>query len=672
MLGATLTSALAQTWDLADFADSGAPFLAEGVLDNTVFVVGKAAQTADVLGAIDMAAALQAKAVTQEEVEIEGTIAPTATQGAKVEKSGTKFLYNRDIYDVHPETFDENDLPDVLEEETFDDNKGDNKEETDYDQELQFEDGVGTLLLTQPEDMDSGSYLTLDKNDRVYNYTLDFDSAVEYDTSAVSTEFVGNTIELQGRKYTITQASGTSGVLTKLTLVGGDSTVWLVQDQPYTVGDHTVTVVDVGNSGTVCGINVDGQTKWIEEGDTEEVGDLSVGVLDVIEVNTQAGDADTCEISLGSNELVLENDDQVRVNDVDLEGSSISFSGSAGSWDGFTIRYRSGKEDDGVNSDDINLEAGGAWTDPVFGNFKLEFAGVTADYEDLMMDVSGDDAEFTFTNNDGKEVVIPFHAESNGAIYPGSDDDAPLLRPGDATGVGWVPAVTDSEGVLLYYVTTGGEVHVLEISDVTCDSSNNKTTIRDITYDSNVAKDEELTADCSSAAIETVSLGSLGSIQLNLTSSSVGYVAASGFGDADGETEFEGNVSFTNETIGFTEKAGDEATPATVEWSLSWDTSDDEINIGAPSGTSMGPVDNSETDDDTVWYATTKGTLVKYDQEDDLSLELMAPEEDAFASVFVMPLSGTVVSGSGGGTIMTDSVNPFSVGLAVLDEDLML
>ena len=60
MLGATLGSALAAPM----LSGYPAPFLSDGVLDDTVFVVGAGANPADVLGAIDIAAALQAEAVS--------------------------------------------------------------------------------------------------------------------------------------------------------------------------------------------------------------------------------------------------------------------------------------------------------------------------------------------------------------------------------------------------------------------------------------------------------------------------------------------------------------------------------------------------------------------------------------------------------------------------------
>jgi hypothetical protein len=324
MLGATILGATAATWDLMDYP---APFVADGQLDDTVLVVGAAAQTADVLGAIDIAAALQAAAVSQTAVEVSTAVAPTTEDGLKIEKNGAPFNINDQMTDVQTTDLDDSDL-DLLSDGTFDDNEGDNTGETDFTQTLAFgttSDDTFELMMEQPDDSDVyedgrpfGTYLHLAKNADVYTYTLLLDSGVDVDNAA---DMEGNTLDIQGNTYTITDArADTSGTgVDKLTVVAGDSTLWLVQDQPYTIGSHTVTVVDVDSGETKCGVNVDGVTIWIDDGTTEEFGDMSVGVLDVVAVYTKDYDADTCELSLGSYEIVLEDGEKVSINDVDLD-----------------------------------------------------------------------------------------------------------------------------------------------------------------------------------------------------------------------------------------------------------------------------------------------------------------------------------------------------------------
>jgi hypothetical protein len=506
MLGATLAGALA----LEDLSTYPAPFVENGVLNDAVIVVGEAAETADVLGAVDIAAALQAEATTP--VDISGSgIDPTVSEGVKIERSGNKFNQGDMISDIQDTALDDTDLPDLLAEETFDDNEGDNTGEEDYTQELEFgttTDSVFELVFDQPADSDvyedgrpAGYYLYLGDGADVYTYTMLLDSA---QTVADGADLEANQIVLQDNTYTITDANDDdSNGVDELTLVAGDSTVWLVQDQPYTVGGFTVTVVDVSNSEDKCGVNVDGVTKWVDEGSTEEFGDLSVGVLEVVAVYTKDYDADTCELSLGSSEIVLEEGEEVVVNEAKLEGSTVDFTTDSG-WTGFTINYDAGAEDSGVNVDDIYLAAGEAWTDPVFGNWKVVFEGVTADYEDMAFEVDGDDdATFTFTNNDGEEVEIGFHYDSGYEL--GFDDDKPVLQVTEGTTDG------PDDVYLLYSTTSGDEVHMLMVDEIDCDNSD--ITIDDITYDNDGVADQE-TFVCDGSTNNTVSLGSLGNIKL--------------------------------------------------------------------------------------------------------------------------------------------------------------
>ena len=671
MLGATLAGALAAN----DLAAYPAPFVEGGALSDTVIVVGEGAAVADVLGAVDVAAALQAAAVSQEAVEVSSTVAPTVDEGVKIEKSGDKFNYNDRIYGVKPEAVDKNDL-DMLKDKTFADSKGTNKDDRDYTQEIQFRssENVGNFSLYQPgkndnypDGRDAGDYLYFKRGQFLYNYTVDFKTAV---TTANAADLEGNTIELQGNTYTITSATVTSTNVDKLTLVAGDNTVWLVQDQPYTIGSNTVTVVDVDSGATKCGVNVDGVTKWVDTSSSETFGDLSVTVLDAVAVYTKDYDADTCQLSLGSSEIVLEDGQVVSVAGVELDGSSVAF--RDGSWDGFAVTYKLGQETSGLNQADVYLAPNEAWVDPVFGNWKIEFAGVTADYEEMTFDVSSDDATFKFPNYDGKEVVIPFHRDSTLGIILGETTSAPLLKPGENyTG--------DPVGVQLLYTTSGHEVHVLEISSLTCDGSTNKTSIRDVTYDNTyVAKDEALAVDCHGR--EVISLGSLGNIDLDMNATHINYTLGNTIGNGSIYTKYEGVVTLDDAAsaadghaqVSYTEKQ-DVKTPQKVLLNMTWDSTDEEINFGTIKAgtagtTAMSWVNHVQGDSDTQKAVTEKGTMVTKDNKYKLSATIKAPEKDAYANVFVVPMSATISSG-GSSSVKSDSVNPFSVGLAVLDSD---
>jgi hypothetical protein len=676
MLGATLTGALAAK-DLGSWTTD---FITNGVLDNTVIAVGKTAQTSDVLGAIDIAAALQAAAVSPVALETSTAIAPTVTSGVKVEKSGNKFNYADDIDGVLGSTaLDDTDLPDMLGDGKIDESEGAKSNKEDFSQTLTFSSGTAVFNLYQDDDLapDGGNYLFLD-NTQLYSYTFEFDSAVNFDTSAVSADWSGAKLDIQGNTYTITDASvDSNGLLDELTLVSGDSTVWLVQDQPYTLGGHTVTVVDVSNSEDKCGVNVDGVTVWVSEGSTEDFGDLSIGVLDVVAVYTEKYDADTCEISVGSNELLLKEGDQVEVNGEVLDGSEVTFDTAEGTWTGFTITYTVGDEDSGVNSDQVYLAEGDSWSDPVFGNFKVQFAGTSAKTEMLELARKGSEkAEFKFMNSEGDEITVPY-------IYKGTGNDM-MLGTDEVTGVLLLPGqnrsteapggAADPEGTLLLYTTSGGEARVLEVDKVygTTGANANKTTIKDWNTGDTLAEKKDFVPDTPS----TISLGSLGSVTLNMTSGSSGdifYIWSASNGAGWPETKYEGKLNFTDGNVTLLEANADEQVLSTLQFGLTYDSSnDDRVELQTPSEIGAGSisttVDKSSDNSDDQIGVTPRGTWLEWDTDNQDKVTIMYSEDEVYANVFVTPHSASVVGGSAG-SASAEKVNPFSVGLAVLDED---
>jgi len=185
-----------------------------------------------------------------------------------------------------------------------------------------------------------------------------------------------------------------------------------------------------------------------------------------------------------------------------------------------------------------------------------------------------------------------------------------------------------------------------------------------------VAENEELTGDCEGNGINTVSLGSLGSIKFNITAAdTLEYVDSAGFGDGDIETMYDGVLVFTDNTVTFTEDDGDEVTGVDIAFNLSWDDTDEELYVDATTINAGAPTWNEieDGDDDTKQAVSDKGTLLEKDFDEKLSLKIWAPEEDVYANVFITPLTATVTAAGATGDAV--SVNPFSVGLAVLDSD---
>jgi hypothetical protein len=360
---------------------------------------------------------------------------------------------------------------------------------------------------------------------------------------------------------------------------------------------------------------------------------------------------------------VLDSGSEVSVNDADVEGSEVTFTNdAAGEWTGFVITYETDIDPD------LYLDVNDAWTDPVFGSWKVQYGGITADYEDMEFKSSGEDAEFTFMNNDNQEVTIHWHYDATDGMYLGTDSDEELLLPGEK-GTSGITAEADKASLL--YTTSGGEVHVLEIDSVDCDdSTKNTTTINDVTYKRDaIADGEEIVCN---GAVSTIDLGSLGTIQLNLTESYVEFMEITdGYGNGTPESYYEGTFAFTDNTTSFTEADGDESgSGSVVYFDLDWDDTDDEIFLYSVLDDSSAFTwkETEDGDDDEKQAVTAKGTHLTLDTDENLKLVIKAPEEDVYANVFVTPLDATVVGGASGGAT-AEKVNPFKIGLAKLDVD---
>jgi hypothetical protein len=87
MVGATIMGAMA-----LDLSNYPAPFVTNGVFDGKI-VVGSSAMTSDVVGAIDVAASLQAASTTTTQVDIPGAAGTASVTGDNFEfRTGSDLL----------------------------------------------------------------------------------------------------------------------------------------------------------------------------------------------------------------------------------------------------------------------------------------------------------------------------------------------------------------------------------------------------------------------------------------------------------------------------------------------------------------------------------------------------------------------------------------------------
>ncbi|MBW3014838.1 hypothetical protein KY330_00285 [Candidatus Woesearchaeota archaeon] len=675
MLGATIFGAAALDYKLSDYPK---PYVMDDKFDG-LLVLGDTAKSEDTIGIADIFGSLQ---YATKKVVGTGGAEVTIDEGVKLEKAGDSLNWGDYLYSVQETPLDDGQLPSLLKEGTYEDNEGDNKQDTTYTQEIRIFNASSMYLLDADENNNDqqGSYLWLNEDAELYRYRLDFDTAVEYSSSSTysyADDLESTKIEIMGQVYTITDASFSGATLNKLTLLAGETVMWLTQDVKITrtlAGvEHEIYVVDVSENEDACGVNVDGTTVWVDVDSTETVNGVEIGVTDAKAIHTATQDTDVCEVNVGATELVLQEGQEVEQGGADVDGSEVNFivdtTGTPELWEGFNITFEL--------DDEVWLKPGENWVDPVFGGFKFDFASeVAVDKGEISFTASGDAAELKFTNADGVEIEIPFKLDDSDNIYMGKDTDEKFFLMEDSTSVDCNTGKTtydDCEGTFLFVVDSGEVPHVMEITDI--DSTNNKTKLRDV----NTGKDYEDSFDSmfSSNMSDTgsyinVDLGTIGTITIGLDTSGniVPYnlqlenaaetenvyilQAVTGSGATlNGVAQTEVNVTFR--------EPDDEDNHYDIMMRLERDTADDELQFSSTHWftaqgtyatwyTSTALAENDD-DDDTKYQATEWGTLVSFDDDDPRqSIVLETVSEQRYGNVFLAPTSAEVSVGAAGET----------------------
>jgi hypothetical protein len=630
------------------------PFIKEGKLDNTVFVIGENAASSDVLGGMQVASSLQTEAVTKEIINPDVVSPPTVSEGKRIGNSGN-FNYDKSIRDVQSGFFDSDELPVVLGKTEF----KLNGKPYNGNQRLQFGETVGVFEFMNPEDKDRGDYVSIRENQKVYEFTYDVGKGVSYDSSDIAGDFKGEKITIQGNEYQITEANGNNGKLNALRLDRKETVVWLIEDQPYVFGEHTLRVIGVDSQQTKCIIDVDGVTKSIRDGKSDTVSGVSVFVSDVL-ARHRVGKNDICEVSLGNTAIVLRDSQSVMVNGAKLHGSNVAFEGSAGSWNGFTITYMAGDESKAPNDDDIFLEAGEAWIDPVFGSWKIVFADVTRKYETISFRASGKEGSLTYMSINNREVKIPYYYDASNDVIKLGRSTRPLLLPGETYS-------GTPEKVQLLYTTSSGDTRVLELTDTTCSGTKSEISILDKTTGNVLAKNKKLQNACDGTE-ETIQLsGLLGSVKLIIAPDSVEYVKSSQHGDGTPQTKYRGTLSIASDEISFTEKKGRNTATSVVGFSPQWNGGKAQIEVAdvtEDGGSISWITEKGESSKmQSKMQVTEKGTKISLWTT---KIVLEAPENDVSADVFLTPVSATIQASS---PETVTKVNKFDASFVVLDSE---
>ncbi len=303
MMGATMMGA----FGAADMADFPKPmFISDDGTFDGIFVVGSAAQTADVLVTSDIRGSVQAAAVRRVPVDV-GAEEVTTVEGDSflVAASGNDLNFNETLTSVQ-NIVDSGDLA-SLAGGTFSNQKG----SFDYNQYIV--QPVANVFWTDDSDAseDPADYLVFPNNVAAWTYRLEFPTAAKSDVDSSSDldDFDNKDIAMLGQEYSFVNTELTSANRMTLELMSGAITDTLSEGETktYTVNDADYEITLDYVSTTQVRFTVNGEsTDLMVSGDTYTTEDgTELGVKNILPQNRDDETMDTAEFYFGATKLYL-------------------------------------------------------------------------------------------------------------------------------------------------------------------------------------------------------------------------------------------------------------------------------------------------------------------------------------------------------------------------------
>ena len=409
LIGATMGAAVA--------ANYPSPFVGGAV------VYGANAAPSDFSAATDVVSNLDANAVGTG-----GLVTGTTGDVVSLDTSSTRIWLNTSL-NTAKTVFTKTSLPVVLADETFSGNV-----DSAITQTIKFAagDAAGTdnsgkvIFSKQPSsntDPKFGISLgTSHSDDILYNASVTFGTAVMFN----NTDSEGESIRLFGKDFVVSTAT----TATKLVLFSSATEVNFVAGgaNPSTtssvvIDGTTYTVELITGTSTTATIAVNGESKEVTEGASKKINGIDVAVKSVTE--STALDTVTASVLVGSNKITFQAGSQVLMGSDDnpVDGTFVYLTGTPDALTGLTIAtFRPDSSNDAILP-------GQSFVDPVFGSFKVDFAGMniaddSADREIISVQNSGDDTiSVKFTDANANAGTVEFAHNASGLFYLADDSN---------------------------------------------------------------------------------------------------------------------------------------------------------------------------------------------------------------------------------------------------------
>jgi hypothetical protein len=698
MVGATLLGAMAA----ADLSDYPAPFVADGAF-NALLVVGAAAKTEDVLGAIDIATSLQYSTTVTKPLPGSGTTISVSGEGVKIETDSNQVTIGEALRTVKTRLDDE-ELPALLKKGTYVNDGDDESTEYEYSQELEFgPTDNATVTWVKDDDLDEEDpHLVLlspkasgSDTDWFLKYTLDFSKDANSDWYTGTTcgsanelcDFEETQVEILGVEYDVTKAEWDGTTIT-WEMMGGVSlnTMYEGETKTFTVNgvDYEVTVdiiSDTGSSSESVILTINGEsTKELFKDQTQSVAGIEVGIKQVM--GNEAGEAnagkDLVQFYLGAQKVVFTDaatgssntwDSNVKVGGTDVDELYVDFYTSGGSGNGVDLKIQK-IELTWRPEDNLFVAEGTPVTFPGLGSFEVLYEGLTSSGEEevVVIEQNGEDV---------MQITAPLQAGSTtfDFLYRGATTNYTEFGSDDKDlHVTGTPTLQDGDWMILSD-STERETHVVELDNV---DSRNVTRLKDL------ADGSKYEATCTSTC--TINVGDVQAVFSSVDNDAGTATVGSGSDIS--------NLVYTKE--GLTINLGTEPTNAASHTVTIREEDENSVLNGGNqfqvtcgtagsdykvSVTTITDVDAFETaviesnayqeygTSDDLGYYSQFGTRVVHDTGGDQDkVTIYYPGEEAHANVFVNSETAVVSEGGGSGTY--EEVQRIEVGAAVLDSEV--
>jgi hypothetical protein len=324
------------------------PVLAAGLEDfntfttaNTLIVVGADAATADVVGGINIGAAVSRHGASGTST----SVGNTASEGGEVSVTTSSDLLEIAEYVGSVREVLTGAQFDLLESFELSNDKG----TTQANQYLRLENTTnlvdttsGTVKFAENEDDVLADFLFYNDGDQLFEYQMDFEEGWESDEATdVLDDFEDETLVILGKAFNVVTARRTnSDAGVKLTLLAGSvqGTLAEGEKQTYTYNGQSYEVQAVfisnpnsGDAKTILSVN-GVNTKELADGETTTVGGVTLGVSNLL-VNDRGG---VVSFFIGADKLVLEDsnitDDTfastVEINNENIDDATVRIKGT--------------------------------------------------------------------------------------------------------------------------------------------------------------------------------------------------------------------------------------------------------------------------------------------------------------------------------------------------------